>query len=454
MLPLVGMIAGRRSVDDEEEAAVRNEPGSTTWPDEPARAAALATRGMDAAMARLNEQERNLEFREAFLEHLSASGPVVLFRAHPVDFSLGYVSPNVQRLLGYAPADLLRAPGVWLNCLDPEERLQLQERLRGAAERGEREISHEGRFRCKDGRHRWLYSTFRMDYDLSGQPAAILGYALDVTERREAEAALERAREEAERANRAKSEFLSRMSHELRTPLNAVIGFAQLLEMSGLPPVQREGVGHILTAGRHLLDVLNEVLDVARVEAGRMQLTIGPVSLDVSLRESLDLIAPLAAQRSIRLSAPSFFSGNCVLADRVRLNQILLNLLSNAVKYNHEGGEVNVTLKELGGERVRLCVQDTGPGIPPEALDRLFTPFDRLGAERSEVEGFGLGLALCKRLAEAMNGRMGMDGGERGCTFWLELPKAAAPDAREEGPTYEDEECSLLQETPAGARDR
>jgi len=236
------------------------------------------------------------------------------------------------------------------------------------------------------------------------------------------------ARHEADRANRAKSEFLSRMSHELRTPLNAILGFGQLLELEDISPEQRDSVRHILKGGRHLLDLVNEVLNISRIESGHMHFSPEAVHLGDVIRETVDLIRPLAAQRNIPVIGPSTnVDDRHVLADRQRLKQLLLNLLSNAVKYNREGGSVNVECTETGG-LIRLNVHDTGTGIPAHKLQRLFRPFERLGAEQGTVEGTGLGLALSKRLAELMGARIGVETAlGKGSTFWVEFEVTANP---------------------------
>jgi len=256
----------------------------------------------------------------------------------------------------------------------------------------------------------------------------------DVTEHKRAEEALHAARVEAERANQAKSEFLSRMSHELRTPLNAILGFGQLLKMEGLEPGQEECVQQIMKGGKHLLDLINEVLDIARIESGRLTLSVEPIVLAEALQEALDLIQPLAAEQGIEVKAgDSGPPDRYVEADRQRLKQVLLNLLSNAVKYNRPRGSVTVRWTEAPGGGLRIEVTDEGPGIPPEMMDRLFVPFERLGAEGTGVEGTGLGLALSKRLMEAMGGALGVDSAPgRGSTFFIELPLAEAPGASEE----------------------
>jgi PAS domain S-box-containing protein len=237
-----------------------------------------------------------------------------------------------------------------------------------------------------------------------------------------------RAEEEADRANRAKSDFLSRMSHELRTPLNGILGFAQLLQMESLPADQQESIAHILKAGRHLLGLINEVLDISRIEAGRLQLSLEPVPVSETLRGAVDLVRPLAAQRDIELAAEVADDHRHVLADRQRLQQVLLNLLSNAVKYNRTQGAVAVSCEERSGGRLRILVTDTGHGISPDKLERLFTPFDRLGAEGTGIEGTGLGLALSKHLIEVMGGTLDVTSQVGvGSTFAVELPLTADP---------------------------
>jgi PAS domain S-box-containing protein len=267
--------------------------------------------------------------------------------------------------------------------------------------------------------------------DEEGRPRYLLGISEDITERKEADEALRDAKQEAEQANQAKSEFLSRMSHELRTPLNAVLGFAQLLEIEALTVEQRESVEHILKGGRHLLGLIDEVLDISRIEAGHLSISLEPVLLTDVIGEALDLIHPLAARWNVLIEGrPPKSDDVYVLADRQRLKQVLLNFLSNAAKYNRHEGTVSVSVKDAPGDRLRVNVTDTGPGIPPEKMGRLFTPFDRLGAEERAVEGTGLGLALSKRLVEVMGGAIGAESavGE-GSTFWVELPRAEDPAA-------------------------
>ncbi len=273
-------------------------------------------------------------------------------------------------------------------------------------------------------------SEFPLDVSLAswtaGKETFFTAILRDVTEHK-------LAKEAAEQASRAKSEFLSRMSHELRTPLNAILGFAQLLEMDSLAPEQRESVQHILKGGQHLLDLINEVLDIARIETGRVALSSEPIPIRDVVRESLELIAPLAAQRHIRITGSAQVHPGHVLADRQRLKQVLLNLLSNAVKYNRQGGSVTLICEDTPQERLRIKVHDTGAGIAADKVARLFIPFDRLGIERTGVDGTGIGLALSKRLVELMDGEIGVESEVgRGSTFWVEFPLVESPVERYE----------------------
>jgi PAS domain S-box-containing protein len=264
--------------------------------------------------------------------------------------------------------------------------------------------------------------------DTRGTLTGVLGIARDITARKQDELALREAKEEACRANQAKSEFLSAMSHELRTPLNAVLGFSQMLELGTrepLTPTQRTCVGHIHRAGQHLLNLVNEILDLAKIESGRVDLTLESVDIRHSLQESLVLVRPMAEARAIAIKVQEWPTPlPAVRADTVRLTQVLINLLSNAIKYNHQSGQVTITESLSAENWPRLTISDTGSGLSPEQMKRLFQPFDRLGAESRGIEGNGIGLVITQRLMELMGGRIGVISrlGE-GCAFWIEFPQ-------------------------------
>jgi len=254
-------------------------------------------------------------------------------------------------------------------------------------------------------------------------------FGADITERKLAQEAAIAAKDEAERANRAKSRFLSLMSHELRTPMNAILGFAQLLLSDPAHPLtaeQRQHAGEILRGGRHLLSLINDVLDLSRIETGRLAITLAPVALLPLVEECLALMEPLARERPVHLKLGDRQALQCqVQADPLRLRQALLNLLSNAIKYNRPDGDVTVDAC-LRGEMVELRVIDTGIGITPDQVGRLFVAFERLGARRSGVEGTGIGLALSRQLVRAMGGEIGVDSElDTGSAFWIRLPRVA-----------------------------
>jgi signal transduction histidine kinase/CheY-like chemotaxis protein/CHASE3 domain sensor protein len=251
----------------------------------------------------------------------------------------------------------------------------------------------------------------------------------NITAARRAAEALKLAKQEADDANQAKSEFLSRMSHELRTPLNSILGFAQLLELGDLTEQQADNVRHILKGGYHLLDLINEILDLARIESGRLSLSPEPVSMREVLGDVLDLVRPLAVQQNVRLNAEAAIKcGHHVHADRQRLKQVLLNLLSNAIKFNRSGGSVIVSGEERPDNKLRVEIVDTGSGISKDGVKKLFKPFERLESDRTEVSGTGLGLVVSKRLVEAMGGTIGVESAiGLGSRFFVEFAMIADP---------------------------
>jgi CheY-like chemotaxis protein/anti-sigma regulatory factor (Ser/Thr protein kinase) len=233
-----------------------------------------------------------------------------------------------------------------------------------------------------------------------------------------------RAKEEAERANEAKSRFLSHMSHELRTPLAAIMGFAELLHRDEQDVKRRSWSGYVLDGGRHLLAIVNELLEVSRIEAGKMMLMTEPVDTERAVDDVLDLVAPLGTERGIKLErVPGESVARAALADPMRLKQVLLNLVANAIKYNSEGGSVLLEVQQATSDTVRISVTDSGKGMTPEQLEQLFTPFERLGAEHGTTAGSGLGLVVTKGLVEAMDGQISVASEVGvGTTFTIELP--------------------------------
>jgi PAS domain S-box-containing protein len=293
-----------------------------------------------------------------------------------------------------------------------------------------------------DGTSFWAHLASTAAHEVDG--VLVLRVVLsDVSERKSAEAEqascdqalqkknveLERAKVVAEKANLAKSEFLSSMSHELRTPLSAILGFAQLLESGSPPPTlaQQRSIAQILKAGWHLLGLINEVLDLALIESGKLLLAVEPVPLHEIMSECRDMVEPLAEQHGVRLSFGEIENSCCVQADRKRLKQILINLLANAIKYNRADGAVAVEFSPSPPEAIRISVRDTGAGLNQEQLAQLFQPFNRLGQEATSEEGTGIGLVMCQRLIESLGGVIGVDStaGE-GSTFWIELTLSSA----------------------------
>jgi len=248
-----------------------------------------------------------------------------------------------------------------------------------------------------------------------------------LTERRNAEKALEGAREIADKANKAKSEFLSSMSHELRTPMNAILGFAQMLDYNPKEPLtaeQKKSVDHILKGGQHLLELINEVLDLARIEAGKMEMSIEDVSIRNVLDECLSLVHTMAENHGIEITVAEGLNNSVMIrADYTRSRQALLNLISNAIKYNCKNGKIAIGFDETSIGMLRISVADTGEGIPKDMLAELFQPFSRLGAENTEIEGTGIGLVITKQIIENMSGRINVESEVgKGTTFSIELP--------------------------------
>jgi PAS domain S-box-containing protein len=341
-----------------------------------------------------------------------------------------YWSETIGPLFGYPPGELDTTYENFLKAVHPEDR----DRVVGAvAECVERGAAYGIEHRCvwPDGTVRWMLERGDVMRAAGGTPLRMLGVVQDITDRKHAErqlaereAELRRAYDEAERASRSKSEFLSHVSHELRTPLNAVLGYTDILgHAKDLPPNHAASVLAIRRAGQHLLELINELLDLARIEAGEVSLSIEAVHVETAVNECVSLVRPLAEQKCIAIDIECNGAVQ-IAADRLRLRQVLLNLLSNAIKFSSAGGRIVLACGQNSG-RARLDVRDTGPGIAAADLHKLFKPFTRLPGASRGVEGTGIGLVITRLLVDLMQGEVGVSSEEGcGCTFWIELPLA------------------------------
>ena len=410
--PILRLAGTARTIADHNDYSVR---AAKVCGDE----VGVLTDAFNQMLAQIQSQDTALRENENKLAQAQAIAHLGYWERDLITDRLMW-SSETNRVFGLSPEEDVNNFARFQELIYPEDRDMVMQAI-GVALRGGPRYEVEYRVVWPSGEVRFVYSQGDVILDEAGQPRRMFGTVQDVTERKLVD--------EVKRASKAKSEFLSRMSHELRTPLNAILGFGQLLERQKPTEVQRKRVGYILSAGKHLLDLINEVLDISRIEAGRMQLSLEPVCVADALEETLDLMRPLATERSIQLSASADIdAGVHVLADRQRFKQVLVNLLNNAVKYTPFFGGVAVSYHVPGNEKVRVLVSDTGPGIPAEKLARLFTPFERLGAEQSAIEGTGLGLALSQRLMDAMGGSIGVESAVgKGSTFWIELPLAKSP---------------------------
>jgi PAS domain S-box-containing protein len=393
----------------------------TMTKDNIATLAALATLVVDEIQLRYEIGAENLRLLQAAMQQSSES---VIITTADVDLpgpEIIFVNPAFTKLTGYSAKEVIgKTPRIFQG---PKTKRKILDGVRAQLAKGEESHFDVVNYR-KDGSEFILSGNISPIRGENGKVTHFIGFQCDATERNRTAAALQDAKEEAERANRAKSEFLSRMSHELRTPLHAILGFAQLLEMDGQSPDDAESVAQIIGAGKHLLGLINEVLDIARVESGKLALTPEPVSVRETLEEALSLMKPLAAKRRVRLE-PLVGDLHCdgeVLSSAQRFKQVILNLLSNAVKFNLEGGTVTVSCEKID-DCLRIKIADTGRGISAGNMARLFVPFERLDVGDTVIEGAGLGLSLSKHLIEAMGGRIGVESTPgKGSTFWVELP--------------------------------
>jgi PAS domain S-box-containing protein len=378
--------------------------------------------------AQVELQER-LQRRNRTFSELAAQLPGVAYRAIVEDLKplrFEFISDGVQDVYGVSVAEVMADPMLLRRMRHPDDAAMVEKGL-ADAHVALRTYSSEFRIIHRDGSVRWLHGlSTPVRQGEHGQVRT--GVILDVTARHRADE-LRRDLDVADARRRATGQLLSRVSHELRTPLNAVLGFAQLLGQDAqLPELQRSWAGQILESGRHLLALVEDVLDLSRAEGGEFRIALQPVDVAEALAGAWSQVAGQAESAGITLRS-ALTPGLRVGADPQRLRQVLLNLLSNAVKYNRRGGRVELrTAAE--GDQVLIEVADTGPGLDPDQRERLFQPFDRLGAERGPQPGTGLGLALSRELLRAMNGSIDVSStlGEGSC-FSVRLPRAAAAGA-------------------------
>jgi PAS domain S-box-containing protein len=335
---------------------------------------------------------------------------------------------GAQRLKGYSAEEIV---GQHFSRFYP-----LQDIERGAPQRDLAAVLAKGRFEDegwrvrKDGSTFWANVIFTSIRDRTGKLRGFAKLVRDLTERRQVEAEIARARAAAEKNNLASADFLSGMSHELRTSLNAILGFAQLMESEAPPPTpaQKESIAKIEQAGWYLLELVNEILDLAMIESGRLSWSLEPTSLTEVMLECQTAIEPQAQKSGIRMTFPQVDSPCFIKADRTRVKQVLINLLSNAIKYNQAGGSVVVECSASTPQRLRVSVTDTGAGLSPERLAQLFKPFSRVGQETSAEADAGIGLVVTKRLVELMGGAIGVRSNVgKGSVFWVEFVAAVAP---------------------------
>lgn len=383
-----------------------------------------------------------LEQSEGRFQILAEVSPMGIFRTDAQGNNI-YVNERFCELAGLSKTEMIGES--WSLSLHPQDKERVYTELDRTIAKNI-PFNTECRFQQPNGKVTWLLAMAEAERDTGGQVIGYVGAIVDITDRKRAEVELanhrehledlvlertvdlKNARDEAERANAAKSEFLSRMSHELRTPLNAVLGFAQLMELDSeeFNKTQQYNIIEILDAGHHLLNLINDVLDLAAIESGKLEISIREVPIDELLQQCISLIQPQADRRLVKLIDNISNNGYIVQGDFTRLKQVLLNLLVNAVKYNRDHGHVTMESETIDKKRLRIRISDTGEGLTEEEIAKLFTPFERLNTVHN-IEGTGIGLVITKHLIERMGGSIGVESTPgKGSTFWVEIPLAKA----------------------------
>jgi PAS domain S-box-containing protein len=386
-----------------------------------------ARKQVEAEQKKLDQRLRDQQF---YTRSLIESNVDALIATDPAGI-ITDVNKQMEALTGCTRDELIGAP--FRNYFTDPDRAEAGIKL---VLREKKVTNYELTARARDDSTTVVSYNATTFYDRDRTLQGVFAAARDVTERKRLDQALEetnlqleRAKVAADKANLAKSDFLSSMSHELRSPLNAILGFAQLMESaSPLPtPSQQVNIAQILQAGWYLLELINEILDLALIESGKLTLSLEPMSLAEVLDDCKAMIEPQALRGDIHLSFPEFDTPRYVSADRTRVKQVVINLLSNAIKYNRVGGVVEVTCSAGAATRTRISCRDTGHGLSPEQLSLLFQPFNRLGQEGGSTEGTGIGLVVSKRLVELMGGTIGAESAVGvGSVFWIELNSTAA----------------------------
>ncbi|PCI32195.1 MAG: hypothetical protein COB54_07990 [Alphaproteobacteria bacterium] len=398
--------------------------------------------------------ELNLIERERLLHEAQALSHMGNWQANLITGKRLW-SDEIYRIIGHEPGSVEPSAGYFFRLIHPDDQEQISTSKNWAYEIGLKDIQY--RIVLPDGTVRHVHDLGKVTRDPEGNVIMLSGTLQDVTDRVKAEQDLIEAREEAENANRAKSQFLSGMSHELRTPMNAIVGFGQLLKMETEQPLndsQKENVDEIIKASHHLLELINDVLDLAKVESGRIDLSLEAITYAEVINETRQLIMPLAQNRGITLNVTHnnhdvtfeqlLEKQDTLRADRIRLKQVLLNLLSNAVKYNRENGQITIACNRGTDNKTRITITDTGKGLTGSQQAQLFKPFSRLQEENSDIEGTGIGLVITKDLIELMGGTIGLDSTPGvGSSFWIELPNDTQPGSQRTMPPARDTKTIL-----------
>jgi len=372
----------------------------------------------------IQSKETELIQNEAQFRGLVETSNAIAWELDLDTWRFNYVSPQAEKLLGYPCEDWL-TENFWPDHLHPDDREQAVAFCASSTEQGE---DHEFEYRmiAADGREVWLRDLVAVQVS-DGAAKILRGFMFDITDHKQAEDQLVDAKDAADQANHAKSEFLSSMSHELRTPLNGILGFAQLLQFDPANPLterQKDNTAQIIKSGDHLLELIDQVLELAKIEAGKVTLHLEPMELRPLMKECMAVIQAQADKRGISVDCDEDHCDDIVVvADLMRLKQVILNLLSNAVKYNSENGSITVSGVRDHAGMMRISIADTGPGIPQDKQDDLFKPFERLGHEASDIEGMGIGLTITRNLVRLMGGEVGVESRVgTGSTFWIEMP--------------------------------